>query len=396
MPDDHVAIESEQQPEHRLVADLARSEDPELAPLRTSVAVGGYVLGRLSLEDASRVAGMAADRFERLVATRGDEAREPAAAAANEEGAPLLSVVVPVFDEEENLPALWRELSAALAELGTHEVLFVDDGSRDRSAEIILELRDRDPSVKLLRFSRNFGHQAALSAGLDHARGDAVVFMDADLQDPPQLLGELVRQWRAGHEVVYAVRRRRKEGGLKRLSYFAFYRLLQRLAEMDVPLDSGDFCLVDRRVADAIRALPERNRFLRGLRSWVGFRQVGVPYERPARFAGEVKYTLRRLAKLALDGLVAFSSVPLRLASYLGFVTAALGVAYTLFAVVHRFFTGAVPAGWTSIIAIILTMGGIQLIMTGVLGAYLARVYDETKGRPLYVVQAAHGFRPDA
>jgi dolichol-phosphate mannosyltransferase len=304
-----------------------------------------------------------------------------------------LSVVIPVLDEEDNLPELHRALTEVLSGLGTYEIVFVDDGSEDSSAEIVLDLAERDPSVKLVRFSRNFGHQAALSAGLDHAAGQAVVFMDADLQDPPQLLVELVEQWQAGGEVVYAIRTKRQAPPLKRAAYFLFYRLFQRLAEMDVPLDSGAFCLMDRRVADAIRSLPERNRFLPGLRSWVGFRQVGVPYDRPERRAGEAKYTTRRLVKLALDGLLSFSSFPLRLASYLGFFTSALGVLYTLFAVFARLFVGELPAGWTSTIAILLTVSGVQLIMTGVLGEYLARTYEETKGRPLYVVRDAHGVR---
>jgi dolichol-phosphate mannosyltransferase len=309
------------------------------------------------------------------------------------DGDPLLSVVIPVLDEEDNLPELHRALTEVLARLGTYEIVFVDDGSEDSSVEIIGELARHDSTVKLIRLSRNFGHQAALSAGLDHAAGHAVVLMDADLQDPPQLLTELVEQWRAGHEVVYAIRAKRQAPPLKRACYFLFYRLYQRLAEMEVPLDSGSFCLIDRRVAEVIRALPERNRFLPGLRSWVGFRQVGVAYERPDRLAGDVKYTTRRLVRLALDGLFSFSSFPLRLASYLGFFTAALGVAYTLFAVVARLFVGELPAGWTSTIAILLTVSGVQLIMTGVLGEYLARTYDETKGRPLYVVRDAHGVR---
>lgn len=304
---------------------------------------------------------------------------------------PRLSVVIPVLDEEENLPILYRALAEQLRELGSYEIVFVDDGSQDRSVELILELAERDRSIVLVRFSRNFGHQAALSAGLDHARGDAIVFMDADLQDPPELLAELVRQWDGGGEVVYAYRTKRDAKNWKRVCYFLFYRIFQRLAEMDVPLDSGSFCLIDRQVADAIRSLPERNRFLPGLRSWVGFRQVGVAYERPERLAGEVKYTTRRLIQLALDGLLSFSSFPLRLSSYLGFVTSALGVVYTLFAVVARIFIGELPAGWTSTIAILLTVSGVQLIMMGVLGEYLARTYEEAKGRPLYVVRDVHG-----
>lgn len=374
-----------------------------MAELRATLAVGNYVLGRLDAPEAADMAGITTEAFRQLVTTNG-ERPDPAGTLVLDQPVqhqpvqhqpppvPLLSVVIPVLDEEAVLPALYRELAPVLAGLGPHEVIFVDDGSCDASADIILELRRHDPAVKLIRLSRNFGHQAALSAGLDHATGRGVVFMDADLQDPPQLLVELVRRWREGNDVVYAVRTQRKESAGKRLGYFLFYRLLRRMADVEVPRDAGDYCLIDRRVADAIRALPERNRFLRGLRSWVGFRQVGLAYERPARVAGEAKYTPGRLVKLAVDGLVAFSTVPLRLASYLGFLTAAAGVVYILAAVFARLFLGHVPAGWTSIIAIVLTIGGIQLIVTGVLGEYLARVYAETKGRPLYVIRESHGI----
>lgn len=366
-----------------------RPEHPEVSDIRASLAVGHYVLGRLDVEQAAQMAGMTTAVFQRLVPTNG---ARPGPGTGEPPPAPLLSVVIPVLDEEAVLLALYGELAPVLDGLGTHEVIFVDDGSSDSSADIILELRRHDPAIKLIRLSRNFGHQAALSAGLDLATGRGVVFMDADLQDPPHLLVELVQRWREGHDVVYAVRTQRKESAGKRLGYFLFYRLLQRLAEVEVPRDAGDYCLIDRRVADAIRALPERNRFLRGLRSWVGFRQVGVAYERPARAAGEVKYTPGRLVKLAVDGLVAFSTVPLRIASYLGFLTAAAGLVYILVAVFARLFLGQVPAGWTSIIAIVLTIGGIQLIVTGVLGEYLARVYGETKARPLYVISETHGI----
>jgi glycosyltransferase involved in cell wall biosynthesis len=380
-------------PEHRLVADLERRQHPELASLRRSIALGGYLLGRLSLPDATDLSGLTLGGFEDLVEQSGG--RGPEDPGARRSARPLLSVVVPVLDEQATIAALHEELSGVLAGLGSHEVIFVDDGSRDASADVVLSLRERDPSVKLVRLSRNFGHQAALTAGLDHARGRAVVFMDADLQDPPALLGTMVERWREGNDVVYAVRTRRKESRPKRAAYWLFYRLFRRLAEMEMPLDAGDYCLIDERVARVVRSLPERNRFLRGLRSWAGFRQVGVPYDRPARRAGQPKYTLPRLVRLAVDGLLAFSSVPLRLASWLGFLTAAAGVVYVMIAVVAKVFVGHVPSGWTSIIAIVLTVGGAQLLLTGLLGAYLARVYDETKGRPPYVTSEVHGLGPD-
>lgn len=363
-----------------------------LAELRTNFAVGSYVLGKIGLDEASDIAGMTGDALERIL---DDHAARPvgARAAHAAQADPLLSIVVPVLNEEDTLPRLYEELTGVLQEIGaTSEIIFIDDGSDDRSVELILGFRRHDPSVKLLQLSRNFGHQAALSAGLDHASGDAVVFMDADLQDPPSLLRDLVERWRSGYEVVFAVRQRRKEGRAKRGAYFLFYRLLGRLADVRIPEDSGDYSLIDRRVAEAIRSLPERNRFLRGLRSWVGFRQIGVPYERPARYAGSAKYTFAALVKLALDGLLAFSSVPLRLATYLGFLTAGSGLVYILVAVLARLFVGEVPAGWTSIIAIILTVGGMQLLVTGVAGEYIARVYTETKDRPLYVLREAYGL----
>ncbi len=305
---------------------------------------------------------------------------------------PVVSVVVPVHNEEDNLPVLHARLATVLGAIGAHEVIFVDDGSTDRSAAAVMAMRETDHSVKLLRLSRNFGHQAALSAGLDHARGAAVVMMDGDLQDPPELLAELVARWRSGYEVVYAVRAHRKEGPFKRACYFGFYRLLRLLSPIDMALDAGDFCLVDRRVADILCGLRERHRFLRGLRSWAGYRQVGVPYDRPARLAGTSAYSFTRLIRLALDGLLSFSSVPLRLASFLGFLTAMAGVVYVAVAVSAKIFVGHPPAGWTSLIAIILVLGGVQLLVTGLLGEYLARVYDEVKDRPLYIVERTHGF----
>lgn len=303
-----------------------------------------------------------------------------------------ISVVIPFLNERANLPVLAGRLTKALRGLGSYEVVFVDDGSTDASADLILKLRSEDPSIKLLRLSRNFGHQAALSAGLDHASGDCVVLMDSDLQDPPELLPELVARWEEGYEVVYAVRRRRKGPWPKRAAYFIFYRLLRALAEIEVPLDSGDFSLMDRKVVNALIDLPERTRYLRGLRTWIGFRQTGVEYERPSRLAGEAKYSMRKLMKLALDGLFTLSSAPLRLATYLGALTALAGVVYLVVALVAKLVGGEVPEGWTSVIAIVLILGGAQLFVMSILGQYLSRVYDETKQRPLYLIDERHGL----
>lgn len=358
----------------------------QISNLRRSIARMLFESGVLSLDDAAEFAHETRERFSASVEVSG---RKPEVGSGPD---PLISVVVPFLNEMENLSALEQRLNPVLEPLGDFEVIFVDDGSTDQSANIVLQMREQNPSIKLLRLSRNFGHQAALSAGMDHARGKCVVLMDADLQDPPELLPELIAKWRQGNEVVYAVRKKRKESIPKRLAYHSFYRLLRAVADIEIPLGSGDFCLMDRRVVESINALPERTRFLRGLRTWVGFRQTAVPYDRPARRAGEVKYSSRKLMKLALDGLFTLSSAPLRVATYLGALTAMAGVVYLVVALVARLTTGGVPKGWTSIIAIVLILGGAQLFVMSILGQYLSRVYDETKRRPLYLVVDRHGL----
>ncbi len=369
---------------------LAFSQD--LPQLRLEVVRAAYEQGRLTPLEASLLSGKSLPTVQawrqdsRHVNGAGAASTERLEAVAVPAERPLISVVLPIYNEEANIPTLWARLAPILRALGTYEVVFVNDGSRDRSAAMILELQAEDPAVKLVNFSRNFGHQAALCAGIDHTTGQAVVMMDADLQDPPELLEEFIKVWKEGTEVVYAVRQKRKEGVLKRLAYHTFYRLLGAISTIKIPLDAGDFCLMDRKVVDAVRQLPERNRFLRGLRCWVGYRHRAVIYERPARHAGETKYTLQKLVKLALDGLLSFSSFPLRLSAYLGFVAAALGLVYLFFALAARVFFSQTPEGWTSLICITLLLGGIQLVMMGVLGEYLARVYEEAKQRPMYVV----------
>jgi dolichol-phosphate mannosyltransferase len=299
---------------------------------------------------------------------------------------PDVSVVVPLYDEEENLRALYRRTIRALEPLGLDfELILVDDGSRDSTGRQIAELESDDPRVVAVHLSRNFGHQAAITAGIDRARGEAVVLMDGDLQDPPEVIPGLIEQWRRGAEVVYAVRRSRRESFPKRLAYAGFYRLLRAMSEIDIPLDSGDFCLMDRQVVDVLRRMPERVRFVRGLRSFVGFRQVPLEYDRDARAAGAPKYTFRALVRLAVDGLVGFSSAPLQVITYLGLLAATVALGLTLWVAWDAFTTQSAPRGWASTIIVVLFMGAIQMINQGIMGAYIRRLFLEVKGRPTYV-----------
>lgn len=308
-----------------------------------------------------------------------------------------LSVVLPVFNEEGNLPELHRRLTATLGQLvGSYEILFVDDGSRDRSWAIIGELAQRDRRVRGLRFSRNFGHQMAFAAGLENACGEAVVIMDADLQDPPELIPQLLARHREGFEVVYAVRAHREgETLFKRLSARLFYRLLHRLTQVDIPLDTGDFRLMGRRAVAAFRRLPERHRFTRGLVAWLGFPATGVPFERPARSAGETNYPLRKMVRLAVDAITSFSHVPLQLATWLGGAVAAVSCGWFVVRLVAAALGGAWPGWLEAALAALFLLAGVQLVAVGLLGAYLGRVFDEVKGRPLYIVQETVGEPPD-
>jgi dolichol-phosphate mannosyltransferase len=305
---------------------------------------------------------------------------------------PELSVVVPLFDEQENIGELHRRLKAVLAGLSCdHEVIFVDDGSRDGTPWLLDDLHARDPDLVVLHLSRNFGHQAALSAGIDQTRGRAVIVMDGDLQDPPELVPQFVQLWRGGHDVVYAIRRNRKEGWFRRLGYFLFYRLARAIGDLDIPLDSGDFCLMDRKVVEALKALPERRRFVRGLRTFVGFRQVGLVYERAAREAGAPKYTFRALLGLAIDGLVSFSSYPLRVVTYLGLAIAGMAALLMIWVFADAFSQQTAPRGWASILVVMLFMGSVQLICLGIIGEYIRLIFQETKRRPTYIIGARRG-----
>jgi dolichol-phosphate mannosyltransferase len=308
----------------------------------------------------------------------------------------MITVVVPALNEEEGVRELYTRITTVAERWPDPELelLLVDDGSTDRTLNICRELAAADPRFKIISLTRNFGHQAAVSAGLEHASGDVVVVMDADLQDPPEVVAQFIAKLNDGFDVVYAVRTKRKEGPLKRAMYFLYYRLLKRLAAFDIPLDSGDFCVMRRSVVEAVSRLPERNRFVRGLRTWVGYRQTGLAYERDARFAGEPKYNFSRLVKLGLDGIVSFSYKPLHLATLLG---AFVGVGSVLLAILVGAqylgdwtvwgFNPRQARGWTSVVFILLFSSATQLFCLGVLSEYVGRMFEETKRRPKYLVR---------
>jgi len=301
----------------------------------------------------------------------------------------MLTIVVPFLNEQENLPVLYERVSAVMAPLDAFELLLVDDGSTDGSAAWAVAKATEDPRVRLLQLSRNFGHQIAITAGLDHAAGDAVVIIDADLQDPPEVIPELVAKWREGHEVVYAVRNRREaERWPKRLLASAFYRVIRHLAKIDIPMDAGDFRLVDRKVVDALKEVRELHRFMRGLTCWVGFRQCAVFYERRARHRGETKYPLWKSLRLAVDAITSFSAAPLRWVVGLGLMTCLLGVTWVA-RIVWGYWsgTGHLEPGWASLMSVVVLMGGIQLVCMGMLGQYVSRIFEESKRRPLYFLK---------
>ncbi len=299
-----------------------------------------------------------------------------------------LSVGIPIFNEQEVIPELLSRLCAVLDGLpgGPHEMVFVDDGSTDNTRSMLEEAARSDSRIKLVVLSRNFGHQAAMGAALDHATGDAVVLMDGDLQDQPEIIPEFVQRHQDGADVVFARRRTRQEGWLKQTAYRAFYRLIAALSDTKLPLDSGDFALLGAPVVTALRNLPEHQRYLRGLRAWVGFTQVGIDVDRSARFAGKPKYSTWKLIKLALDGVCSFSIVPLRAAAVTGLLAIAASAAFAVYAIYVRLVVGAVPAGFTASLLIMTFLSGVQLLFLGIIGEYLGRVYGEAKGRPPYVV----------
>ena len=307
----------------------------------------------------------------------------------------MISLVVPAYNEESGMEELYRRVCAAAESWGEEfELVVVDDGSGDRTLAVLESLAAADRRVKVVSFSRNFGHQAAVSAGLVHSQGGTVAVIDADLQDPPETLLPFIQKIREGWDVVYAIRTKRKEGILKRACYSLYYRLLRNLASLDIPLDAGDFCVMSREVVDAINRLPERNRFVRGLRTWVGYRQMGLAYERQARFAGEPKYTLAKLARLASDGIVNFSYRPLQWIMAMGIAIAALSISGGLFVILMYVgnwtlfgFNPREARGWTSLVFILLFSSGTQLICLGIMGEYIGRLFEEVKQRPAWLVK---------
>jgi dolichol-phosphate mannosyltransferase len=304
---------------------------------------------------------------------------------------PTLSIIAPIYNEKESLPELLRRVGAVMDGLGeTWELILVDDGSSDGSTDQIRALAAQDEHIRPVIFARNFGHQIAVTAGLDYSRGDAVVIIDADLQDPPEVISEMVAKWREGFEVVFAVRTEREgESWFKLFTASLFYRLIFRITDVKIPLDTGDFRLMDRKVVDVMNSMHERHRFLRGMSAWVGFRQTGVNYKRASRFAGETKYPFRKMFKLALNAITGFSYFPLQVATYIGFVAAGLSLLFIPVVIIERLIGDRAFLGQATTLVAVLFLGGVQLICVGILGEYIGRIYDEVKGRPLYIVRDA-------
>lgn len=303
------------------------------------------------------------------------------------------SIVVPIFNEDEVLPEFYKRLTTVMESIpGTFETLFINDGSSDGTEEILHEFHRKDDRVKVINFSRNFGHQMAITAGIDFSGGRACIIIDADLQDPPEVIPKLIERWQAGYEVVFAVRKRRQgERRFKLITATLFYRVLRKLARIEIPQDAGDFRLLDRKVVDALKMMPERNRFVRGLVSWVGFKQTDFLYERESRFAGETKYPFFKMAKFAIDGIASFSDVPLRVATWLGLLFSLASFLIILWVIWAKLLSDRTVLGWASIMVSVLLIGGVQLFTVGILGEYVARTFDEAKKRPLYLIRDSWG-----
>ena len=305
----------------------------------------------------------------------------------------MFSIIIPLYNEEKTIPELVTRLAAVTDGMNDPwELILVDDGSTDGSFTAMCALHRNDPRIKVVRLSRNFGHQIAISAALDLAQGDAVILMDGDLQDPPELLPQLIKLWKDGYHVVYTVKTSRKENWLKRLAFKSFYRILSAMSSIKIPMDAGNFSLMDRRVVEVLRTMPERNRYISGLRAWAGFQQTAVYYDRGPRYAGKPQMSLGRLFHLALDGIFSFSNAPLRAAIYFGMAAAMVSFAGGLYVVYEKLFTKMAILGWASTIVSILFVGGMILMTLGVIGEYISRIYEEVKKRPLYVIRDKIGF----
>lgn len=301
----------------------------------------------------------------------------------------LCSVIVPMYNEEAVINETYSRLTRVMKGLNeSYEIIFINDGSRDKTSAMLTQLCNSDKNIKMIDFARNFGHQIAITAGMDYAAGECMVIIDGDLQDPPELIPEMIKIWRSGYDVVYGKRKTRQgETLFKKLTAKIFYRTLHRLTDVDIPVDTGDFRLIDRRVCEALKQLPERSRYVRGLMSWVGFKQTAIEFERSERFAGETKYPLKKMLKLAMDGIMSFSYKPLKLASYIGTILSGLSFIYLIIVLLQRIISPeSVQSGWASLIAVSLFFNGIILLMLGIIGEYIGRIYDEAKGRPLYTI----------
>jgi len=313
----------------------------------------------------------------------------------NKNRTPDYSFIVPIYNEEETIEELYRRLTPILDQLdGYSQLILVNDGSKDRSLSMIRQLHTQDPRIAYISLARNFGHQIAVTAGLNFASGKAVIVLDADLQDPPELIPQLIHQWKEGYQVVYAQRiKRKKEGVVKRLTAYLFYRTLKYLADVNIPTDTGDFCLMDQQVVALLNKMSERNRYIRGLRAWVGFKQTAVQFERPPRFAGDAKYNFRKSFALALNSLISFSKVPLRVATYMGLMSGFLSIMMAVLVLYWRLTQPGSPVtGLASILIAIFFIGSVQLISVGILGEYIGRIYEEVKGRPLYTIAELGGL----
>ncbi len=301
----------------------------------------------------------------------------------------MYSLVIPLYNEEEVIHECIKRVTNVMHNNEfDYEIIFVNDGSSDSTEEIVKQYCDKDKHLKLISFSRNFGHQTAISAGMDNAEGDAIIVMDADLQDPPEVVQKLIEKYEEGFDVVYAIRSKRKgESFFKKITAKMFYRFLKNMCEVDIPVDTGDFRLISRQVCDVLKGLTERNRYVRGLVSWVGFKQTGIYYEREERYAGKTKYPLKKMLKLSVDGITSFSTKPLKLTKWIGIFMAAVGFIYAIIVIIQKLVGIQMQTGWASTMVTILLIGGIQLIMLGITGEYIARIFDESKNRPLYIIK---------